>query len=245
MFPRWVRLVVLVFVLVASGCATNQRLAPVLSVHSKHNINHDVYTVQKDDTLSSIAWGLGLDIHDLARWNRLKPPYKLQPGMRLHLASTGVSVGGERVRVVSPHRVDPVANVHRGKKPSPIKLAWHWPARGSDVRFYKNNAGQIDALDISGHNSSSIVAAATREVVYSGTNARGYGTLVIVKHASGILSVYEFSSPSLVVVGQRVSAGELLAKIREGDRSDKSVLHFEIRQNGRAVNPLSYLPDHA
>ena len=126
---------------------------------------------------------------------------------------------------------------------SPIPNApvdrWSWPAGGKVSRAY--SAERHKGIDLVGERGSPVMATAAGVVVYAGTGVTGYGALLIVKHNDTYLSAYGHNDALLAAEGQRVDAGQVIARM--GSTSSDSVkLHFEIRRNGRPVNPTSLLP---
>lgn len=117
-------------------------------------------------------------------------------------------------------------------------LDWAWPAKGKVIAGF-NEAGN-KGIDIAGSMGQSITAAAPGKVIYSGSDLRGYGKLVIVKHNANYLSVYAHNSQILVKEGQQVSRGQKIAEMGNTD-SNTVKLHFEIRQQGKSVDPAKYL----
>ena len=241
------RVILLISFFCLTGCGGKKFLAPVMSVHSKHDMDHDVYVVQIGDTVSSIASDLSLTTNDIIEWNHLKSPYTLKPGMRLHL----ISNEGRAISLAASKRVQFLRS-NRGKQHNAVtdngmaqsKVNWTWPAHGKSVQANRDSAGKIDGLDINGQYSTPVVSAAPGEVVYSGVQRQGYGSLVIVQHQRGLLSLYEFAASPLVKKGQFVSAGEVLAKMGSNKNTGESSLFFQIRYNKKAVNPFHYLPSH-
>lgn len=118
-------------------------------------------------------------------------------------------------------------------------LDWAWPAKGKIIGNF-NEAGN-KGMDIAGNMGQSIQAAATGKVIYSGSDLRGYGKLVIIKHNANYLSVYANNSVILVKEGQQVSRGQQIAEMGNTD-SNTVKLHFEIRQQGKSVDPSKLLP---
>jgi lipoprotein NlpD len=109
------------------------------------------------------------------------------------------------------------------------------------VDGFNPSAGLNKGIDIQGKLGEPVVAAADGEVVYSGTGLRGYGKLLIVKHNEQYLSAYAHNRVLLVAEGDRVKAGQKIAEVGfSGTNTAK--LHFEIRLDGKPVNPLQYLP---
>jgi len=130
--------------------------------------------------------------------------------------------------------------------PSPAPMAsnasgWQWPTNGEVVgRFVAGDQTQ-QGVDIAGRSGQDVRAAADGVVVYSGAGLVGYGELIIVKHSEEWLSAYAHNSQRLVAEGSKVSAGQVIAKMgRTG--APRDMLHFEIRRNGKPVDPLGLLP---
>lgn len=120
-------------------------------------------------------------------------------------------------------------------------LRWRWPAVGNVVgRFVEGDPTQ-QGIDIGGSLGHIVLAAADGDVVYSGNGLLGYGELVIVQHNPGYLSAYGHNQKRLVVEGNKVKAGQPIAEM--GRRGGIDMLHFEIRRNGKPVDPLGYLPN--
>ena len=116
---------------------------------------------------------------------------------------------------------------------------WFWPAEGTVSRAY--SAVGHKGIELVGERGSPVMATAAGVVVYAGTGVTGYGALLIVKHNDTYLSAYGHNDALLAVEGQQVDAGQVIARM--GSTSSDSVkLHFEIRRNGRPVNPTSLLP---
>lgn len=127
-------------------------------------------------------------------------------------------------------------------KPKPIQTSqWKWPTRGKVIEGFhpSNNKG----IDISGKMGQAINASAAGKVIYAGSDLRGYGKLVIVKHNKTFLSVYAHNSKILVNEGQQVRAGQVIAKMGNTD-TNKVKLHFEIRERGKSIDPTKYLPQN-
>jgi len=117
-------------------------------------------------------------------------------------------------------------------------ISWSWPTKGKVIANF-NEAGN-KGIDIAGTKGQPIHAAAAGKVIYSGADLRGYGKLVIIKHNNTYLSVYANNSNILVKEGQQVSAGQKIAEMGDTD-SNVVKLHFEIRQQGKSVDPSKFL----
>ncbi|UTF60139.1 peptidoglycan DD-metalloendopeptidase family protein [Gilvimarinus sp. DA14] len=229
-----------------------------------------VHTVAPNETLYSIAWRYGLDFRQLARHNGIGPPYTIYASQQLRLDVDDASKrkpppaiavrqpAPEPVRttaVKSPSRPAPAtpakAPRSENKTPSvsdntpppmltgPVK--WQWPARGRVIAGFSSSSGLNKGIDIGGKLGEPVVAAADGHVVYAGTGLRGYGKLVIVKHNETFLSAYAHNRALQVKEGESVKGGQQIAELGSSG-TDKEKLHFEIRREGKPVNPLTYLP---
>jgi lipoprotein NlpD len=119
------------------------------------------------------------------------------------------------------------------------ELAWIWPAVGKTVGTFSEAGNK--GVDIAGKAGDPVIAAGEGKVVYSGTGLRGYGKLVIIKHNATYLSAYAHNQTILVKEGQSVSKGQKIAEMGNTD-ADQVKLHFEVRRQGKPVDPLKYLP---
>jgi lipoprotein NlpD len=219
--------------LLAGGCADTGREKP------------NVYVVQPQDTLYSIAWRFDLDFHDLARWNNIGPDFRIAVGQALVLAGTGAAPATPP----SPARYAAPANSvapSAAKTPStattpglhaPSALKWVWPTEHRGAPLAVPGGGIL----LAGHVGQEIHAACAGRVVYSGNGLRSYGNLIIIKHSENLLSAYAHNRESLVRDGEEVAAGQLIAHMGEG-APQKPVLYFEIRRNGKPIDPTIILP---
>lgn len=189
------------------------------------------YKVEPGDTLYSIAWRHGLDYRELARWNGLGDRAVIYPGQTLSLKPTASH--GKPVR-----RNTVPASEQRRDDPPP---QWHWPTNGSVVNRFGDQSSVGKGIDIGGSEGQPVVAAAEGEVVYTGSGLIRYGKLIIVKHNNTFLSAYGHNSALFVKEGERVRSGQRIASMGEGP-GKRPVLHFEIRLNGKPVDPMLYLP---
>jgi lipoprotein NlpD len=189
-----------------------------------------VYVVRPQDTLYSIAWRYGLDFRDLARWNNLGPDFRITVGEALILSPGSSSAA-------TPRRPPPSPKMPIRSAPGVSGMAWDWPTDRSGAPRPVPSGGIL----LSGQVGQEVRAAAAGRVVYSGTGIRGYGNLIIIKHGENLLSAYAHNRDSLVREGQEVSRGEVIGHMGEG-APNKPVLYFEIRRNGKPIDPLSFLP---
>ena len=144
--------------------------------------------------------------------------------------------------VVPPPAV-PVLSVPPVPKPMPrgnSALRWQWPTSGEMIRGYNMTIGS-KGIDLGGELGQPVHAAAGGKVVYSGSALKGYGELIIVKHDDTYLSAYGHNRRRLVKEGDEVRAGQTIAELGGGPEQ-KPILHFEVRENGKPVDPLLFLP---
>ncbi|WP_283235218.1 MULTISPECIES: peptidoglycan DD-metalloendopeptidase family protein [unclassified Rudaea] len=120
-------------------------------------------------------------------------------------------------------------------------ITWRWPNGGKVIGTFVAGDQTKQGVDIAGAAGDPVIASADGEVVYSGNGLLGYGELIIVKHNTNFLSAYGHNRKRLVVEGDKVRAGQQIAEMGSS-ASSRDELHFEIRKNGKPVNPLDYLP---
>ena len=125
--------------------------------------------------------------------------------------------------------------------PASAPFAWRWPTDGSLVNSYAAGDPTRQGVDIAGNAGQPVRAAADGVVVYSGSGLVGYGELIIVKHNDQWLSAYGHNRARLVNEGQLVKAGQQIAEMGHSGAA-RDMLHFEIRYNGKPVDPQAYLP---
>ncbi|MFM8767414.1 MAG: peptidoglycan DD-metalloendopeptidase family protein [Rubrivivax sp.] len=134
----------------------------------------------------------------------------------------------------------PSATAPAPARPVDETLDWAWPASGPVVAGFDEARG-VKGLSISGKPGDPVLAAADGRVVYAGSGLRGYGNLVIVKHNSTFLTAYAHNQALLVKEDQAVRRGQRIAEMGSSD-TDRVKLHFEIRRQGRPVDPAKLLP---
>ena len=218
-------LLVTVFGLVAAGCSSYSHWEGPSSSTGTH-------TVRQGETLSVIAARSGLDYRDLARWNRLGDGSLIYPGQRIRLTPPSGGSGATSVASRASRPAPPPSD------PSP---AWEWPTYGKIISEFDGNQGSGTGLMIAGKSGQPVRAAASGRVVYSGSGLIGYGQLIIVKHNNTYLSAYGHNASLLVKEGEAINKGQRIATMGEGPGQEPR-LHFEIRRNGKPVDPRQYLP---
>jgi lipoprotein NlpD len=204
-----------------------------------------VHVVRAGETLYTIAWRHGVDYRLLAQWNNLRDPDFIVAGQTLRLtppASSAARAGASR-----PTSSTPTASTSRSRSAPPVPAPpmlpppqWQWPTQGPLVYRYGNKAEIASGIGIAGRQGQTVTAAATGRVVYAGSGLTGYGQLVIIKHNDTYLSAYGHNGRLLVMQGQEVRRGDKIAEMGL-DPKRQPRLHFEIRRNGRPVDPLPYI----
>ena len=217
-------LFVLGVVLAISGCSSG----------SRWETQADEHYVRRGETLFSIAWRYGKDPAELARWNRLGDGSLIYPGQRIRLTPPQ----GSTARATTPAK--PAA---RPLPPVPTQPPppWDWPTSGRINVEFGAKPGTGTGILIDGKAGQAVNAAASGTVVYAGSGLIGYGQLIILKHNDTYLSAYGYNASLLVKEGQSIKKGQRIANMGEGPER-KPRLHFEIRRNGKPVNPRQYLP---
>ncbi len=135
----------------------------------------------------------------------------------------------------------PIAKVQIPIAASPVTIGWLWPSDGTVIAQYVQGDPTQQGINIGGKSGQPVKASADGTVVYSGAGLVGYGELIIIKHNNEWLSAYAHNRRRLVAEGSKVRAGDVIAEMgRTGTMRD--MLHFEIRRNGKPVDPLLFLP---
>jgi len=143
--------------------------------------------------------------------------------------------------VVSPSVPEKVKKPDISATPKSQALVWKWPANGSVITRFKPRDEMNKGINIAGRKGEPVYAAAAGKVVYAGSGLLGYGNLIIINHNQEYLSAYAHNSRILVTENDNVNVGEKIAEIGSSGAT-RTMLHFEIRKDGKPVNPLQYLP---
>ena len=191
------------------------------------------HIVRSGETLYTIAWRYGKDHRELARWNRLGDGSLIYPGQVIRLTPPP---GAAATRSSPREAGRPLPPI-----PAQPPPAWAWPTSGRVAVDFGARPGSGTGILIGGKAGQPVKAAAAGRVVYSGGGLSGYGQLIIVKHNDTYLSAYGHNSSLLVREGEAVRQGQRIATMGEGPGREPR-LHFEIRRNGKPVNPRQYLP---
>jgi len=203
-----------------SGLAEEQEVKESIAVAQKEVPKDVVHYVQKGETLWEISRKYQVNLSSIASANKITENSRILVGQKLIIPNARSS--------------------------SASTLSFIWPLNGLITSHFgiRNLGGRRDyhtGLDIDGSAGAPIKAAESGKVSFSGY-INGYGNVVIIEHARGYSTVYAHNSSNLVKVGQVVKKGEIIARVGSTGNSTGSHLHFEVRENGKPVNPLNYLP---
>ncbi|MGE8451964.1 MAG: peptidoglycan DD-metalloendopeptidase family protein [Pseudomonadales bacterium] len=225
------------------------------------------YVVRRGDTLFSIAFRYGWDYKALAARNNIAEPYTIHPGQTIRFdgrtgaapttvvtsTQSGASSSSKTTvirrpagAVVAPTTGTSTATASK-PTPAPVTPAgpaptgWGWPSNGVLIGKFSSNGSLNKGIDIAGDLGQPVLAASDGMVVYAGSGLRGYGELVIIKHNETYVSAYGHNRKLLVREGQQVKVGQTIAEMGSTG-TDRVKLHFEIRRQGKPVDPLQFLP---
>ena len=196
------------------------------------------HRVQKGETLWRISRVYELDLDELARINHLADATKIKAGQLIFIPGAK-----ERKDTLAYAPKQPSPEKKEEAKPPPELIDFSWPLQGEILAgFGKQSGKRHQGLDIAGKEGTAVVAIYEGIVTYSDDKLRGYGNMVIIKHNDDYSSVYAHNSINLVKEGERVNKGQAIAQVGATGWADVPHLHFEIRERGKAVNPVFYLP---
>jgi len=250
-FPKYLLLLLaMTSLLLNVGCSTTPRAKPANVVDRSGGDNNEptppgYYRVKRGDTLARIALDNGQSPRDLAQWNNLSNPNLIEVGDLVLVkppANSKMTVkpiaktASDLPKTDTPRSEDPKAEPAKEVVAEPgIRLSW--PAKGKVTDDFSE---KTKGIDIAGKLGEPVTAASEGKVVYAGNSLRGYGNLVIIKHDNTYLTAYAHNRTLLVKEGDTVKKGQKIAEM--GDTDATSVkLHFELRVNGKPVNPTPYI----
>lgn len=229
------------------------------------------HVVEPGETLYSIGWLYGYDYKTVAKWNGISSPYILHKGQRLRVAPYDVknTTNAEKRIAQSAVRNSVTASGGGSKdvtdgddKPINVaahsfrksikyngnfsqRLVWRWPVKEGRVvqTFVASDPGKL-GIDVAGKEGQTIYSASNGTVVYSGNGLPLYGKLIIIKHNDVYLSAYAHNKKLLVKEGDEIKAGQPIA-LMGNTGSNNTKLHFEIRRDGKPVDPMHFLPEQS
>ena len=258
-------LLVLAVAFCLAACSTPPRTKQATITDRSSNIGATIptpdavppgfYRVKRGDTLLRIALDNGQSYRDIAAWNNITDPNLIEVDQLLRVRPPpGPRVSTKPIeplkpadskdakpaadKKAAPKKVEEkeVAEAKADAVDPPIKLSW--PAKGKVVEEFSE--GKNKGIDIAGKLGEPIQAASDGKVVYAGNSLRGYGNLVIVKHDNTYLTAYAHNRSLLVKEGDSVRKGQRIAEMGDSD-ANMVKLHFEVRVNGKPVNPMQFL----
>jgi lipoprotein NlpD len=218
------------------------------------------YTVKPKDTLIGIGLETGQSHKDIARWNNLENPNRIEIGQVLRVSPpagetvavanpvasgsvTATAIAAGPAKPASAPVAVPVAPTTSPASSPPLAaeddMGWIWPGNGPVLAGF--DEAKNKGLDIGGTAGEPVLASADGKVVYAGAGLRGYGNLIILKHNNVYLTAYAHNQSLLVKEDQSVKKGQKIAEMGNSD-ADRVKLHFEVRRQGKPVDPAKYLP---
>ena len=245
-------LVVVTLAVTLSACGSSHK-APVETIDFTPNAAPPpklTYTgrtaiVKKGDNLYSISFLSGQNYLEVAKWNDMDPEDIIHPGQEIKLyppEGSQAAVPDTEIQApeAAPQQQETSSSTPTPQIPSTAVTDWTWPAQGQLISRFSTTQRR-NGIEIAGDLGSPVRVTANGRVVYSGTGLIGYGRIIIVKHDKQHLSVYAHNSRVVVKEGDTVSQGQKIAEMGSTD-ADRVKLHFEIRRNGKPIDPLGYLP---
>jgi murein DD-endopeptidase MepM/ murein hydrolase activator NlpD len=228
-------------------------LLAVLAACGSAPVGPGFYRVERGDTLLKIARSNRQSVQNIVRWNNLSNPDSIEVGQVLRIAppggsapvtaataSSGARSGSRGSAAATPAPRSAPDNVSPAAAPA-TSIALIWPVNGTVIRRFDGSNSK--GIDIAASAGTPVVAAAAGSVVYAGNGLRGYGNLLILKHNADYLTAYAHNRVLLVKEGQSVTQGEKIAEMGDTD-TDRVMLHFELRYQGRSIDPSRALPAH-
>lgn len=216
------------------ACSSTTQYAPVTEVGLIEPIpKKGEHRVLPGETLYEIAWRYGLDYRLLAKHNQIDPSHLLRVGQTIYLRTKSPPVKSMQPNM--PIKND--STLLLDQMETVTVKQWQWPAHGQVIRGFSSSQ---KGINIAGSLGDPIYASANGRVVYSGNGLRGYGNLIIIKHNSLYFSAYAHNKVLFVKEGDVVKQGQKIAEMGNTG-ADRTMLHFEIRQAGRPIDPISLL----
>ena len=254
------------------ACSSPKRTAPISDRSTITSSSYEApidkntirYTVKSGDTLSQISRRSGHSVAELAAWNQLSNLNDLKVGQVIRVQPPEGTMAEVQTASVSTSSQVEVRSIDAARKESQTSsssaaksttqattaasvsgsvkevdgINWSWPTDGNIIASFA--AGKNRGIDIAGKKGQKVLSAADGTVLHKGS-MNGYGNLVIIKHNDNVLSAYAHNDKILVQEKQQIKRGQQIAEMGSTD-SDRVKLHFEIRYQGKPVDPVKYLP---
>jgi murein DD-endopeptidase MepM/ murein hydrolase activator NlpD len=222
--------------------------------------NAGVHVVAAGDTLTKIAHRYRKSVAEIVKANNITPAAKLNIGDRILIPGTRVSAAQPEpnAAVAKPAlaSVGPVQNVTMvtpvpeatateatPKVAAEANPGFRWPVHGRVIAGFgaKPNGQQNDGIDVAVPENTPVKAAEDGVVAYAGNELKGYGNLVLVRHANGYVTAYAHAKELLVKRGDQIKRGQIIAKSGQSGNADSPQLHFEVRKGSAPVDPMQFL----
>ncbi len=192
-----------------------------------------VHEVKRGENLYRIARHYGVPVERVVRANRIRDVRRVMPGMRLRIPGAKRGVAQTALR-------PPTTTAARRARAS--GLAFQWPVRGTlTSQFGRRWGRQHEGIDLANRTGTPVRAAEHGKVIYSGSGLGAYGNVVILRHRDGWETVYAHNRKNRVRKGARVERGQVIAELGASGNATGPHLHFEIRHDDRARDPLKFL----
>ena len=230
------------------GLIEANKLAPPYRIAVSQRLalpREKLHTVIKGDTLYSISRHYGVDMRTLARSNALETPFSVALGQSLRVPVFGGSLGGRTGTVAGAPSGLQTAAAPRTipQPPARSKSSFLWPVKGKLISRFGAKQGGLhnDGVNILAPRGSAVKAAENGVVAYVGNELRGYGNLVLVRHAGGWMTAYAHTETILVARGDIVKRGQIIARVGATGSVSRPQMHFELRRGARAIDPVKHL----
>jgi murein DD-endopeptidase MepM/ murein hydrolase activator NlpD len=217
-----------------NSCA--QHKVPLGKPSTTTKIKGVYHVVERHQTFYRICKTYGVELKKVTALNGISDPGKIQTGQRIFIP------GAKKVLRVEIYLEDVVAEPVDKAEVSYKKLDFMWPVEGkiNDV-FEEAESRRHQGIDISSPQGTPIRASNAGLVIYSNNTIKGYGNLIILRHSEELVTVYAHNQVNLVEEGAEVEKGQIIGKVGQTGRASGPHLHFEIRKNNKAIDPLPYL----
>ena len=194
------------------------------------------HVVERHQTFYRICKTYGVDLKEIASLNRISDPSKIQTGQRIFIP------GARRVLKVEIYIDDVVSEQGEKAKVAYKRFDFIWPVEGKiNQGFEEAENRRHQGIDISSAVGAPIKASNAGTVIYSNKTIKGYGNLIILRHSEELVTVYAHNQVNLVEEGIWVEKGQIIGKVGQTGRTSGPHLHFEIRKNNKAIDPLLFL----
>lgn len=242
----------IVSTVILSGCASK----PQINNPTRYAAAPDYYTVRSGDTLSGIAARYGLSYISIADMNDIAPPYRIYVGQSIKLKGSGnrrtattqavtqtAPIQRQSITLPTNPPVAPPVSSSAATTVAPTQatsLRWVKPSNGAVIENF-NLSNNVKGLRYGGNVGDPIYAAANGQVVYAADGLKEYGNLILIKHIDGYITAYAHNSKMIVKSGDNVTAGQKIAEMGSSGTT-RTMLEFQVRLNGKPINPTNVLP---